>query len=658
MSRLSDKSDQITTGAAIRLFARALRYVRPFRFDFGVKWLLVLLSFIPLLILPWPARILVDHIIQGVPFGEQPRPFPFFIQPFVDFISSMSIESALIYTIGAQLVLLILTGSFGIDSGETDRASDFGVPEGWDTATRTENQANSGFSLVGGILGLIDFRWTIRLSQKLNHHYRSRLFKRVQTLPMSDLSEQRIGDAIYRVMYDTTAITNTAYQLILTPVLSPLFILLQSWVMGMVYGWNSPIFYAGLLFVVVTFLPSLPFAGLQRRFSGRSRQTGATTTSSLEESMSNMVAVQSLGGENRERSRFDRDSEDSFRQFRIRTLVELCTAGAIGVIGAGLVAYIFIYVGDSIIAGELSAGDFLVLLTFFISIASASIELGSLWFRLQADAPGFSRVFDLMDAESESEKENRPALPRLRTDVVLQDIHFAYPDSPDTLSGIDQALRMGQMTAIVGPAGAGKTTLAHLIPQFLTPSRGRVLFDGNDISEYKLTSLRQQIAFVFQETMLFDASIAENLRLGRPEASEDELHEAARTAGALDFIQALPEGFETPLGRAGSKLSVGQKQRLSIARALVCQTPVLILDEPTSALDPDTERNLVAALREASRDRLVLVIAHRLSTIREADQILFLDAGQIQERGSHHELMSVENGRYREYVEMQTRGTS
>ncbi len=658
MSRLSDKSDQITTGAAIRLFARALRYVRPFRFDFGVKWLLVLLSFIPLLILPWPARILVDHIIQGVPFGEQPRPFPFFIQPFVDFISSMSIESALIYTIGAQLVLLILTGSFGIDSGETDRASDFGVPEGWDTATRTENQANSGFSLVGGILGLIDFRWTIRLSQKLNHHYRSRLFKRVQTLPMSDLSEQRIGDAIYRVMYDTTAITNTAYQLILTPVLSPLFILLQSWVMGMVYGWNSPIFYAGLLFVVVTFLPSLPFAGLQRRFSGRSRQTGATTTSSLEESMSNMVAVQSLGGENRERSRFDRDSEDSFRQFRIRTLVELCTAGAIGVIGAGLVAYIFIYVGDSIIAGELSAGDFLVLLTFFISIASASIELGSLWFRLQADAPGFSRVFDLMDAESESEKENRPALPRLRTDVVLQDIHFAYPDSPDTLSGIDQALRMGQMTAIVGPAGAGKTTLAHLIPQFLTPSRGRVLFDGNDISEYKLTSLRQQIAFVFQETMLFDASIAENLRLGRPEASADDLHEAARTAGALDFIQALPEGFETPLGRAGSKLSVGQKQRLSIARALVCQTPVLILDEPTSALDPDTERNLVAALREASRDRLVLVIAHRLSTIREADQILFLDAGQIQERGSHHELMSVENGRYREYVEMQTRGTS
>ncbi|MEE3326327.1 MAG: ATP-binding cassette domain-containing protein [Myxococcota bacterium] len=224
------------------------------------------------------------------------------------------------------------------------------------------------------------------------------------------------------------------------------------------------------------------------------------------------------------------------------------------------------------------------------------------------------------------------------------------------MRGINQELEMGKLTAIVGPAGAGKTTLAYLIPRFLKASRGEVLFDGHDISEYNLNSLRDQIAFVFQETMLFDASVAENLRLGRPEASLDDLHDATRTAGAIDFIQALPDGFETPLGRAGGKLSVGQKQRLSIARALVCQTPILILDEPTSALDPDTERNLVAALRQASQDRLVLVIAHRLSTIREADQILFLDEGQIQERGSHRELMTLENGRYREYVEMQTRG--
>jgi len=658
MSHTPDKSDQITARVAIGLIARAFQYIRPFRFDFGVKWLLVLLSFIPLLILPWPARILVDHIIQGIPFGDQPRPFPFFIQPFVDLISGMSIESALIYTIAAQLVLLILTGAFGIDSGEADRASDFGVPEGWDTATRTENQASSGFSLVSGILGLVDFRWTIRLSQKLNHHYRSRLFERVQALPMSDLSEQRIGDAIYRVMYDTTAITNTAYQLILTPMLSPLFILLQSWVMGMVYGWNSPVFYAGLLFVVVAFLPTLPFAGLQRRFSGRSRQTGATTTSSLEESMSNMVAVQSLGGENRERSRFDIDSSDSFRQYRFRMLIEFSTAAAVSIAGAGLVAYIFIYVGDSIIAGELSAGDFLVLLTFFISIASASIDLGSLWFRLQADAPGFSRVFDLMDSESEAEAKPRPELPTLRENLIFRDIHFAYPDAAETLSGINQELKMGQLTAIVGPAGAGKTTLAYMIPQFLKATQGEVLFDGHTSSEYSLPSIRRQVAFVFQETMLFAASIEENLRLGRPDASLDDLREAAQTAGAIDFIDALPDGFESQLGRAGSKLSVGQKQRLSIARALVCQTPILILDEPTSALDPDTERNLVAALRRASENRLVLVIAHRLSTIREADQILFLDNGQILERGSHRELMALESGRYREYFEMQTRSLS
>lgn len=656
MSKRIDQSDQITARVAIQLIGRALRYVRPFRFEFGVKWLLVFVSFGPMLILPWPGRILVDHVIQGVPFGDQPKPFPFFIQPFVNFVSDMPMMSVLLFTIGVQFILLILVGAFGIDGGENDRASDFGVPEGWDTATRTENQANAGFSLVSGLFGLLDFRWTIRLSQKLNHHYRSRLFERVQTMPMNDLSDQRIGDAIYRVMYDTTAITNTAYQLTLTPLLNPIFIILQTWVMAMVYGWDSPIFYVGLLFVVVAFLPTLPFAGLQRRFSGRSRQTGATTTSSLEESMSNMVAVQSLGGEGRERTRFDEDSSDSFRQYRIRMLVEFVTFTAVGIAGAGLIAYIFIYVGDAIIAGQLSAGDFLVLLSFFVSIATASADLGSLWFRLQNDAPGFSRVFDLMDSESEEEAEELPVLSTIREGVEFRDIHFSYEGTAPILNGINVKLDVGQLTAVVGPAGAGKTTLAYMIPRFLQPNQGQVLVDGRDAAEFSLESLRQQVAFVFQETMLFDATIAENMRLGRQEATDEQLQEAARIAGAEEFINNLPQGFDTPLGRAGGKLSVGQKQRLSIARALVRNSPILILDEPTSALDPDTEQHLVRALREASRDRLVLVIAHRLSTIRESDQILFLENGEIQERGNHAQLMSIPGGHYREYFEMQTRG--
>jgi ABC-type multidrug transport system fused ATPase/permease subunit len=214
------------------------------------------------------------------------------------------------------------------------------------------------------------------------------------------------------------------------------------------------------------------------------------------------------------------------------------------------------------------------------------------------------------------------------------------------------------VTAIVGPAGAGKTTLAWLLPRFLRPTRGRVLFDGEDVAGASLASLRRQVAFVFQETQLFDASVEENLRIGRPDATEAELERAAAIAGADGFIRALPDGWRTRLGRAGGTLSVGQKQRLAIARALVRDAPILILDEPTSALDPETERQLVASLREAARSRLVLVIAHRLSTVRAAQQILFLDEGRVVERGTHAELMARPGGAYRRFVELQTRGAA
>jgi ABC-type multidrug transport system fused ATPase/permease subunit len=214
------------------------------------------------------------------------------------------------------------------------------------------------------------------------------------------------------------------------------------------------------------------------------------------------------------------------------------------------------------------------------------------------------------------------------------------------------------VTALVGPAGAGKTSLAYLIPRFLSPTAGRVRLDGTDLEELALESLRAQISFVFQETVLFDDTVEGNIRLGREGASEVEVQRAAVLAGADEFIQRLPEGYRTRLGRSGGKLSVGQKQRLSIARALVRNAPILILDEPTSALDSDTEQRLVAALREASKTRLVLVIAHRLSTVRAADQICFLQEGRILERGTHDELMALEGGAYRRFVELQTLGAA
>ncbi len=652
-----EEADKITSREVFGILVRALRYVAPFKFQMSVKLGLLVLGFLAAVLMPWPARILIDHVIQGIPIGEQATPFHPFVQPFVDFITGMPRTEMLIWTVLAQVTLLLFVGSFGVGGQEADRAYG-GLPSGWDTATRTENEANSGFSNMGGLIGIFDFRWTIRLTQRFNHYYRTRLFERIQALPMTTFDDERIGDAVFRVMYDTPAITSTCYRIVLTPIAAPTNILLTMYMIGAVYGWDTPVIWAGFLGIVVALLPTLPLAGLQRRFAGRSRKTGATTTSSIEESMSNMVAVQSLGGEARERSRFDGDSTNSFRQFRYLMLAGWAAFLAAGFFAVLVLVWIYVWIGDAIIEGRLTVGDFAVLLAYIFTIGGSCIDLGGIWIRLQNEATGLNRVFFLMDAESETDRDGAAPLPPIRESVVVDHVDFAYENDELVLRDVSFEAPIGKITAFAGPAGAGKSTAVALIPRFIEPRAGQVRIDGTDIAGVTLESLRSQVAFVFQETVLFDATIEENIKLGNPGASETEVRRAARIAGADEFIQRLPEGYQARLGTSGGKLSVGQKQRLSIARALVRDAPILILDEPTSALDPDTERHLVAALREASRSRVVIVIAHRLSTIREADQILFIDAGKIVERGSHAELVARPDSAYRRYVELQTRGAA
>jgi ABC-type multidrug transport system fused ATPase/permease subunit len=325
--------------------------------------------------------------------------------------------------------------------------------------------------------------------------------------------------------------------------------------------------------------------------------------------------------------------------------------------GTALAVYVLLRVSDLVIAGQLSVGDFALLFYYYVRIAFTASGLGALWFRLQENAAGLHRVFFMMDQPGEDDAGAEP-LHRLRERVRMEDVHYHYPDGTHALRGIDLEARVGQRIALVGAAGAGKTTLAYLLPRFLEPSAGRVFFDDQDLARVSHRDLRDQTAFVFQETALFDATVEENIRVGKPDASDAEVRQAARAAGADEFIERLPQGYQTPLGRAGGKLSVGQKQRLAIARALVRDARILILDEPTSALDPETEQRLVESLRLASRDRVVFVVAHRLSTIRSADLICFIDDGRITERGSHEELMALPDGAYRGFVELQARGVA
>jgi ABC-type multidrug transport system fused ATPase/permease subunit len=316
----------------------------------------------------------------------------------------------------------------------------------------------------------------------------------------------------------------------------------------------------------------------------------------------------------------------------------------------------FVYVVDQVIDGQLTLGDFALLYTYFVQAAAHAISLGTLWVSIQGSAAGLQRVFELMDYPGAHDNPDAPLLGRVTPVLRVDDVHFDYADGAAALRGVSFTARSGQMLAIVGPTGAGKTTLAYMIPRFLVPQRGAVLIDDVNIAGVSLASLRAHIAFVFQETALFDMTVADNLRLAKADASDDEIYRAARRAGADAFVQQLPEGYQTRLGRGGSKLSVGQRQRLSIARAFVRDASILILDEPTSALDVDTEHDLLAALRAASQDRIVILITHRLAAARAADTILFLDRGRLLETGAHDALMRAPDGAYRRFVELQVHG--
>jgi len=648
-----EESEFLTTRETLRVIGRALRYVNPFKARFTVKLGLMFASLIPMLMLPWPVKIIIDNVIEGRAIDDPIRPYPPLIAPVLNSLAGYSAYELLFIVIAFQTSLFVLIGAFGASGNERESAEG-NLASGYDTASRTENEANDGFSLTGGLLGLFDFRWTMRLTQSLNHHYRTRLFERIQTLPMTAFDDERIGDAVYRVMYDTPAITNACYRILLTPLTSPLHILLTVWILSWTYSGQPVLVYSALAFLPLAFAGTLPLANAMRRTSGRSRKAGATATSTAEEGMSNILAVQSLGGEDRQRGRYEDDSWSAFSRYRAVFRLGIYAVLIAAIPGTFIVGYAFLEIIELVIGGELSVGDFGLLVTYFFHILISAQALGGLWFGLQGSAAGLHRVFFLMDMPGETDDPANTELGPIRHSLEIDKVDYAYPDGTAALRGVELHAELGQMMAFVGPAGAGKTTLAYLIPRFVVPDRGQVRIDGKNVADVTLDSLRSQIAFVFQETVLFDASVEDNIRIGQPGASQADIRRAAELAGAAEFIEKLPQGYQTPLGRGGGKLSVGQKQRLSLARALVRDARILILDEPTSALDPETEARFVATLRDLSQERIVVVIAHRLSTVRNADEILFIDRGEIRERGSHADLLARPDGEYRRFVEMQS----
>ena len=644
------------TRETLGLIARSLVFVWPYRKLIAVKLALSLVGVSVVLILPWPLKILVDHVVMGMPVGTAPTPYPPYAQPLLDLMVGLTPFQIVWAIVGISLVGIVLIGAFG-QGAASDRAEGE-LAEGLDTATKSENQANVSDSRVSGLLGLFEYRYQLRATHRINHDLRSMLYRRLMALPMTRFADSSIGDAVYRVMYDTPSISRVCYDILVTPLVSVYAMGVIIWTTQYSFSVLPSVIAMAWLAAPMVLGTTLLMTGITRRRSIASRQAGATTTATVEEGMSNIAAVQSLGATARQRESFAADSAQSFRRFRGYELMNLLLAALQGAVILGLTFYVFYDVANAIIDARMSAGDYAVLYGFFLQIAITAGALGALWFNLQNSVAGMKRVFDVIDMRVDADHHGARRLPGAARRVALEDVSFRYPDGTLALDGVSIEGRVGEMIALVGTTGAGKSTLAYTLPGFIRPTAGRVLLDDTDLAALSVDCVRDNVAFVFQEPIVFDDTVASNIGMGNPAASAAEQEAAARTAGALDFIEALPEGFRTRLGQGGATLSVGQKQRLAIARGLVSRAPVLVLDEPTAALDPETENALVAALQGERQKRLLIVIAHRLSTIRSADRIVFIESGRIVETGSHDALMRRPDGAYRRFVELQVGGTA